>query len=91
MICIPTEDGGNQIKDPDTQQMKNLPNWDVSTCSRIGSMLGCLNEGDRKVQAKEILGKKSEIQRRKEANDGMVQLLCIEKMEYATQIEGGFA
>jgi len=52
MICIPTEDGGNQIKDPDTQKMKNLPNWDVSTCSRIGSMLGCVNEGGRKVQAK---------------------------------------
>ena len=33
-----------------------LPNWDVSSCSRGGSMLECINESDCKVQAEEILG-----------------------------------
>ena len=41
------------------------------------------NEGDRKVNAAEILEEQSEIQGCKEANDRVVQLLCSGKMEYA--------
>jgi len=43
-----------------------------------------VNEGYRQVQIAEILGKQSEVQRCKEADDRVVQLLCVGEMEYAS-------
>ena len=39
-----------------TGSKNNLPNWDISACSHGGSLLGYVNEGDRKVHAADILG-----------------------------------
>jgi len=51
-------------------------------------MLTCINAGNSKVQIKEILGKESEVQRRKETDDGMVQLLRIGGMELTSRAKG---
>ena len=47
---------------------KKLPNWDISDCSHSGSVLGYVNEGDRKVHAAKNFGRvarNSEMQRSK--------------------------
>ena len=42
-------------------------------------------------QAAEVLGKQAGVQRCKEANDGVVQLLCIGEMELTSRAEGRLA
>ena len=54
-------------------------------------MLMWANEGYSEIPTAAILGKQPEVQRCKEADDGMVQLLRVGEVELASRTQGGSA